>query len=33
MELDGTRESWDGDIELFRQLVHKQTDGWTDGHY
>ena len=30
MELDGARESWDGDIELFRQLVDKQTNRRTD---
>ena len=30
-EPEGARESQDGDIELFRQLVHGQTDKQTDG--
>ena len=30
-ELEGARESQDGDIELFRQLVHGQTNRQTDG--
>ena len=32
-ELEGARESQDGDIELFRQLVYGQTVRQTDGHY